>query len=124
MVLRLNGGGDFTADGPVDVPDVDVVGVPPVVGVVVDDVRPGDTSGENTAPRAEHGSLRPYVFARVRWTSRISTSTTISARGLSFCVISLSMICATALVARTVIVLLVLLNCMIGCTGMAGSPIN
>jgi hypothetical protein len=53
MVLRLNGGGGFKAVGPVDVPDVDVVGVaPPVVGVVVVYDAPGDTSGENTAPMA------------------------------------------------------------------------
>src|SRR6185503_19886263 len=43
-----------------------------------------------------------------------STSNTISARGLSFCSITFSMICMIAVLARTVIVLLVLLIAIIG----------
>jgi hypothetical protein len=61
IVFRLNGAGDRTADGEVDVPvavDVVVGGVVPVVGVVV--VAPlGDVSGEKMAPSAYSERLMP-----------------------------------------------------------------
>ena len=63
----------------------------------------------------------PYVFARSRLTSRICTSMMISARGLSLASIIFSMIEATAVVARMVIVLFVLLGAIIGCTAIAGT---
>jgi len=59
-------------------------GVVPVVGVWVV-VLVGETSGEKIPPIAYSDRFRPYAFARLRSTSRISISTTISARGLSFC---------------------------------------
>jgi hypothetical protein len=46
---------------------------------------------------------------------------TISARGLSFCAITFSMICITAVEARTVSVLADLLNWMSGCTPSCGT---
>src|SRR5581483_5988653 len=104
IVFRLNVGGDATPVGAVDRPVfVDVVpvvvvpgvAVVPGVGVVppVDVTEElGNTSGENTAPTAYCDSSRPYSFVRVRSTSRISTSMTISARGLSFCWMIRSMI--------------------------------
>jgi hypothetical protein len=54
-------------------------------------------------------------------TSRICTSITISARGLSFASITFSMIDATLAVARTVIVLAVLFGAIIGCTAIDGT---
>src|SRR5262245_8327459 len=112
-------------DGGVDRPLTDVVvepDPPPTPPVVVDDtVLLGEISGENTAPSAYSERFRPYCLARFRLTSRISTSTTISARGLSFCAIIRSRIWATAVDARTVMVLLALFTWMIGCTGMPGS---
>ena len=44
----------------------------------------------------------------------------ISARALSFCWITFSMICTTAAVPRTVMVFAVLLNWMAGCTAILG----
>ncbi len=46
---------------------------------------------------------------------------TISARGLSFCSMTFSRIPTTALVARTVMVLAVLLAMIAGCTEIPGS---
>src|SRR3954470_10923204 len=109
IVFRLKGGDDRKPVGAVDVPLVVVVDpVPPVpvpgvagVLVVLDD---GDTSGENSPPMAYSERFRPYCLARVRFTSRISTSNMISARALSFCSMILPMICTSEVVARTVIV--------------------
>ena len=112
IVFKLNGGGEATPDGPVDRPALAVVvGVVPVPAVVVVVAAPpGDTSGESTPPRAYSDRFRPYCLARTRFTSRISTSNMISARALSFCSITFSMICTTDVVPRTVIVFAVLLN--------------
>src|SRR2546428_5488360 len=115
MVLRLKGGGDFRPAGPVGAPAV--VEVVPVVPVLVPF---GDTSGEKRPPRAYSERLSPYVLARLRFTSRISTSTTISARGLSFCAMILSRIPTTGAVPRTVMELDVLLPAMAGCTAIPG----
>jgi hypothetical protein len=54
MVFRLNGGGEVTALGAVDVPDVvGVVGVaPPSVGVPGVVVEPGAMTGEKMPPMA------------------------------------------------------------------------
>ena len=46
---------------------------------------------------------------------------TISARGLSLASMIFSMIAATAVVARIVIVLVVLFGAIIGCTAIAGT---
>ncbi len=127
IVFRLNGGGDVTALGavlrPVAVVVVPAVGVVPVVGVVgvAVVVELGDTSGEKIAPTPYSDRLRPYCLVRERSTSRISTSKTISARGLSFCSMTFSRICTTFAAARTVIVFAVLLGTIAGCTLMPGS---
>src|SRR5438067_10175520 len=92
IVFKLNAGGD-AANAPVGVRlrpvavvvVVPVPGVVPVVGVVAVVVELGDTSGEKIAPTPYSDRFRPYCFVRERSTSRISTSNTISARGLSFC---------------------------------------
>src|SRR5215510_3046953 len=81
----------------------------------------GSDSGENTVPIWYADRSTPNVFARPRLTSRIWTSMTTSARGLSFASIIFSMIAATAVVARIVIVLLVLFGAIIGCTAIAGT---
>src|SRR5438128_7454292 len=122
IVFKLNGGGDATPLGGVDRPDVVAAAVGPVPVVVV--VAPGETSGEKTPPTAYSERLSPYCFARVRLTSRISMSKTISARALSFCEMMRSMICTIGAGARTVIVLAVLLNWIDGCTGIVGSRIS
>src|SRR5438552_583551 len=117
MVFRLNGGGDFTPLGAVDEPvavDVGVVGVVGVGVVGVDVALLGDTSGENTAPSAYSDRFKPYVFARSRSTSRISTSNTTSARGLSFCSITRSRIAMIVVLARMVIVLFALFMAIAG----------
>ena len=123
IVFRLNAGGDDTARGDVP-PDAAAGVVPPVVGVVVGVVAVvvplGATSGEKIVPSAYEVRLTPYVFARDRSTSRISTSTTISARGLSFCSMIFSRICTTELVPRTVSVLVVRFGAIAGCTAMPG----
>jgi hypothetical protein len=56
----------------------------------------GGASGEKATPIAYALRLRPYCFARARFTSSISTSTTISARGLSLVSIRRSMMFAMA----------------------------
>src|SRR6185295_2559830 len=127
IVFRLKGDGDRTPLGDVDEPVFVVVGVVPVAapvpvavpvpGVVV---ALGEVSGENTPPSAYSERFNPYVLTRLRSTSRISTSTTISARGLSFCSMIFSRICTTAAVARTVNVFVVLLTAIAGCTAMPG----
>src|SRR5262245_19183728 len=81
----------------------------------------GSDSGETTAPIWYADRSTPKVFARPLLTSRIWTSMTISARGLSLASIIFSMIAATAVVARIVIVLLVLFGAIIGCTAIAGT---
>ena len=99
IVFRLNGGGDVTPVGGVDWPLPTVVVVPPPVAGVVPVVSRrsgGETSGEKMLPSAYSDRFSPYFFARGRFTSRISTSTTISARGLSFCEMIFSRICTTA----------------------------
>src|SRR5205085_6575873 len=106
MVLRLKGGGDLTPLGDVDEP-VAVLVVPPVAPVVP--VVPvvellGDVSGEKTPPSAYSDRFSPYVLVRDRSTSRISTSITTSARGLSFCSMIFSRMPTTDVVPRTVIV--------------------
>ena len=53
----------------------------------------GETSGEKIVPTAYSDRFSPYCLARRRFTSRISTSNMISARALSFCWITFSMIC-------------------------------
>src|SRR5262245_38108635 len=125
IVFRLKGGPGVTCDGCVERPFAAVtlvVGCWPFVGVVVVAARPlGETSGEKTPPIAYSDRLNPYCLARWRLTSRISTSMTTSAFGLSFCAIIFSRICATLVDARTVIVLLALFTWMIGCTGIPGS---
>src|SRR5215470_14879938 len=132
IVFRLNGGGDCTWLGGVDFPAVVVVVVvgccvigfvtPPVV--VVDAVGVvtalGDTSGEKMPPSAYSDRLSPYDFTRARFTSMISTSTTISERGLSFCSMILPKIATTGGVARIVIELAVLFGAIAGCTAMPG----
>ena len=57
---------------------------------------------------------------RSRLTSRISTSRTTSARGLSLALMIRSMTSTTGAVARTVIVFAVLFGITIGCTGICG----
>src|SRR5215471_3542512 len=132
IVFRLNGGGDWTWLGGVDRPLVVVVVevgwpvigpvTPPVVVVDVDGVVTalGDTSGEKMPPSAYSDRLSPYDFTRARFTSRISTSTTISERGLSFCWMIRSKIATTVGVARIVIELAVLFGAIAGCTAMPG----
>src|SRR5262245_21419237 len=125
MVLRLNGGGDLICEGAVDCPAVVVVVWPPVgvVGPVLVETETllGDTSGEKMTPSEYSDRLRPYAFVRTRSTSRISTSTTISARGLSFCWMIFSMICTTDVVARTVIEFAVLCAMIASRVAMPGS---
>src|SRR5512138_1128973 len=132
IVFRLNGGGDCTWLGAVDRPLVVVV--VPVVGVVTPPVTPvvgvvpveavvvalGETSGEKMPPSAYSERFRPYDFTRARFTSMISMSTTISARGLSFCWMIRSKICTTGGVARIVIEFAVLFGAMAGCTARPG----
>src|SRR5262245_10178133 len=103
MVLRLNGGGDGSG----------ALGGALVFG--------GATSGENMNPRAYAFRFNPYCFTRWRLTSRIWTSTTTSARGLSFDRMMRSMMSATWAVARTVIVLAVLFAMITGATGICGT---
>src|SRR4029077_5610130 len=116
MVFTLNGGGDVPWLGPRP-PDVaavvmGVVTPPGVDGVVV--VAPfGDTSGEKMQPIAYSDRFSPYCFTRCRLTSMISTSTTTSARGLSFCWISFSKIWTTGAVARMVIELCALFGALV-----------
>src|SRR5262245_61275070 len=95
IVLRLKGGPGVTCDGCVERPLAAVtlvVGCCPFAGgVVVVAARPlGETSGENTPPIAYSDRLNPYCLARARLTSRISTSITTSAFGLSCWAINFS----------------------------------
>ena len=75
MVLRLNGAGERTPDGAVELPVVVVVVVPPVVAAGVVGVTPvgvpaaapgvcevvavGDVSGEKMPPRAYSDRFKP-----------------------------------------------------------------
>ena len=92
MVFRLNGGGAVT---------------PP-------DVFGGASSGEKRRFRVYELRFKPYRLRRERLTSRISTSSTTSARGLSFARITRSMTSTTGPVARTVMVFAVLFGITIG----------
>ena len=126
IVFALNGAGDTTPPGGVERPVVCVVdpapGAPGVVGVVVCVIAPaGLVSGEKTTPSAYSERFSPYCLARVRFTSRISTSMTISARGLSFCRMIFSMIWTTLVDPRTTRVLPDLFTEMIGGTPSCGS---
>ena len=125
IVFRLNGGGDVTPLGGVDRPlAAAVVDVPPpvvgVVPVVMLAVPAGDTSGEKMPPSAYSDRFSPYCFTRCRLTSMISMSTTISARGLSFCWISFSKIWTIGAVARIVTELPVLFATICGWTATPG----
>ena len=80
----------------------------------------GSTSGEKAPPIAKLDRSIPNSFARARFTSRICTSMTTSAFGLSFCSTIRSMIATMLVVARTVIVLLVLFATICGATASAG----
>src|SRR5439155_9619250 len=126
IVFRLNGGGEVTWLGPRLVP-VAVVPVvtgavtPPAFGVVVVVLAPfGDTSGEKMPPIAYSDRFSPYCLTRCRLTSMISTSTTISARGLSFCWISFPKIPTTGAVARIVIEFCVLFGAIAGWMATCG----
>src|SRR5258706_14648018 len=129
IVFRLNGGGDVTPLGAVERPFAVVVvpvvgGVTPVVGgvvpVLVVVVALGDTSGEKIPPSAHSERLRPYCFTLLRLTSMISMSTTISARGLSFCWMIFSKIPTTDGVARMVMEFDDLFGAFAGCTARPG----
>ena len=72
-------------------------------------------------PSAYAFRFSPYCLARERFTSRIWTSITTSARGLSFDRMMRSMMSATCEVARTVIVLAVLFAMITGATGICGT---
>ena len=97
IVFRLNGGGDFTPLGGVELPVLPLMVPPvaPVVPVMAVVVPLGETSGEKMPPSAYSDRFSPYFFAALRSTSRISTSITISARGLSFCSMIFSMMPTT-----------------------------
>ena len=103
-----------------------VVVVPPsVAGVVAGGGRRrlsrlGDTSGEKMPPSAYSDRFSPYCFTRCRLTSMISTSTTISARGLSFCWMIFSKIRTIGAVARIVIEFAVLFGAIAGWTATPG----
>ena len=84
----------------------------------------GDVSGEKTMPTAYSERFSPYFLTRFRSTSRISMSKTISARGLSFCATSRSMISTTGRVPRTMSVLPVLFAWIIGMTAIPGTRIT
>src|SRR5262245_19472605 len=101
MVFALNGGGETTKLGGVK---------RPVVPLSPDVVAPAETSGDRMPATAYSDRFKPYCLTRFRLTSRISMSNITSARALSFCAISRSMIWTIGAGALTVIVLAVLLN--------------